>query len=155
VYLWNINKLKGDLLAGKVTERGTFQYVLVSTLFLGLVIIEYGVASDLDTISSVVSYVIAVLSLFVFYRCNGGKNGKDFLKRYVAMGVVVTVRFIVMVILPILISLALAKYFIFGIISDQTDLIDVISFVFLEMIYVFLLAWHFKSIPKISMIENS
>ena len=155
MYLWNINKLKSDLLAGKVTEREIFKYILASTLLLGLVIVEYGAASELETISSTVSYVITILGLFVFYRSNGGNNGKDFLKRYVSMGEVVTVRFFVMVMFPVLISLALAKYFIFGLVSGQPDLFDAISFTFLEMVYIVLLARHFRSLSNSSLIEDN
>ncbi|MBK9585797.1 MAG: hypothetical protein WBC26_04075 [Alphaproteobacteria bacterium] len=109
MYLWNINKLKSTLSTTGLSQKSCFLYVIITSTFcyglLSLTGLFPQEAIDItiwDHVLSDTDLVFAVYGTYLFYRANGGENGKDFLERYISIGFVVSIRLIPLIVLSIL-----------------------------------------------------
>jgi len=85
MYFWKIDKLNQELIAGDLTEHETFKYLLASTVLYSLAMIQYSNPNQFDTWSGLLSGLVGILGLFFIYRCNGGRNGKNIVIRYLSI----------------------------------------------------------------------
>ena len=96
MYFWSIEKLKAEMASGPLSEREVLPYLIV---FLVLSTVNGCIPqADLNIwggLSAAWSIALAVAGTVYIYRQNGGAHGQHFLQRYLAVGWVVTLRWIV------------------------------------------------------------
>lgn len=148
MYWWNLKAVKNELTTSSFSDAKIFPYFLVYTVVLSLVLVPVPgewTNTQLDVYNGLIGMVIAILGTYYTYRCNGGVNGKDFLQRYFVLGLVVGVRFGVVVMLPALVLL-------FGVLaaregfSEATTWGDVVFVSLLSLAYFWRLAKHIKDV---------
>ena len=103
MYFWNIKKLKISLSKGPLSQKNTFRYL---TYFLFLytlsLYITYGTSYYAPAyLSKEVLAIILLISylceIFYCYKFNGGKDGEDFLGRYLSIKLLTMIRLLVFV----------------------------------------------------------
>ena len=102
MYLWNIEALKAKILGGQFTSGKVFPYLII-TMGLYSIALEVFLYAGyekqeinyLTYSSSVICTLIVVLGTFYVYHANGGASGKDFAAKYIGIGFVVGIRFLV------------------------------------------------------------
>lgn len=100
MYFWKIEKLKEDIRQDRLTEKDKFLYMLVSVVIYAILfeILAYMPAENSnqwDYIESIGNILLALLGTIFVFRANGGSQGRDFLGRYFALSLVVSIRFLV------------------------------------------------------------
>ena len=103
MYFWNIEKLKEDLKKQTVTEGELFKYLFATVVVYCLGFMMPYTADIWYKLSILLMTVITASGLYYLYKCNGGKNGKNFLEKYISLGWVVSVRWAVLVALPVMV----------------------------------------------------
>lgn len=146
MYFWNINKLKAQLIERPLTEKELLPYLIATLLMFTLIpylpdTLHFNAWDYLEMAIACLAVIIGTLWL---YAKNLGSNidnkGSHFLQRYIALGWVVLVRFIVFVIPVIILMAFLASNFaLFNTESDATGWIDVMLITMIEV----LLYWYF------------
>ena len=119
MYVWDIRRLKSDLIARPLTEREQLPYLVV---FVALTTIAEILTTELsnvwDYLSAAASVITAVGGAIFLYHQNGGRAGQYFLQRYFSIGFVVSIRWLVLVlavVIPFIFLLDLA-----GLLKDTT-----------------------------------
>ena len=107
MYLWKIKDLKRDLKSGPLPPLEQFKYLLIESLLATLVMVPFLSNNWLDVINAAIGIPIVGFGVYYIYRCNGGPTGERLLERFVSLGLVVSIRFLVLILLP-----ALAIYFV-------------------------------------------
>jgi len=98
--------------ARPLSEREVLPYLLVYiTISTAVIYIQDPFFNVWDALSALFSTILTLVGSFYIYRQNGGANGQYFLQRYLAIGWVVTFRWLLIfivttVILAILLELA-------------------------------------------------
>lgn len=100
MYFWKVEKLKEDLKKQTVAEGELFKYLFATVVAYCLGLMLPYTADIWYKLSTLLMTIITALGLYYVYKCNGGKNGKNFLDKYVSLGWVVSVRWSVLVALP-------------------------------------------------------
>lgn len=102
--------------------------------------IKYSFAIDL---------IFNILGTIYLYKCNGGANGKDFLQKYFSIGLVVGIRWLVLITLPTLILITVIIS-IFTNISDNylDNFIDYVIIPILLLMYYWRAGIHIKDVAK-------
>ncbi|RUO73404.1 hypothetical protein [Idiomarina ramblicola] len=113
MYFWNIDALKRDFLQERFSQTQAFYYLV---LMLVLFTLPIGVLGDNTTVWDKAS-LWAELALVVFgttaaYKSNGGRDGRQFLERYVALSWVLFIRLLPLVILLGIIASIFREIFI-------------------------------------------
>lgn len=150
MYIWKIDKLNEELIAGDITQREIFKYLMASSILYALAMIKYSNANTLDTLLGVACMVITVIGLLFIYKCNGGDNGKDFLIRYILISWVVGVRMFVLLTMPVIIVSIILKTIYMGGVSGETTNIELIYIILLNIISVLWVAKHINRVAKAS-----
>jgi uncharacterized membrane-anchored protein YitT (DUF2179 family) len=108
MYFWNIEKLKEDIRADRVTEKDRFIYALIylafsviSFEFLTHVPFELKSEGARDIAVSAINVLIILAGTIFAFKANGSIDGIDFLGKYFSIGFVLEVRFTVFI-LPLL-----------------------------------------------------
>lgn len=96
MYFWRIEKLKAQMAARPLSEHEVLPYLVV---FLALSTVGGNIPPATrnvwDALGAVWSVLLVVLGSIYIYRQNGGAGGHHFLQRYLAVGWVVALRWIV------------------------------------------------------------
>ena len=92
MYLWDINGLSNELVAGDLSESQKFRYLFASSVLYSLAAIQYSTPNEIDTWSGVITSFVTLIGLFYIYKVNGGEKGKNFLTRYLSISWVVFIR---------------------------------------------------------------
>ncbi len=101
MYFWNIESLKRDIVAERLTEKDRFKYALIYIVF-SIIALEYfqqensGKLNLWLQVEAALNVIIVLLGTYFAYRANGGENGQDFLGRYFSISFVVSIRFSVL-----------------------------------------------------------
>lgn len=96
MYFWRIEKLKIEMASRPLTERVTLPYVVISAMLVAAIgYVPFATFNLWDGLGAAWSIALAALGTLYIYRQNGGAEGRHFLQRYLAIGWVVTVRWIV------------------------------------------------------------
>lgn len=140
MYFWKIEKLKEDIKNNRFNEKDRFLYGTINVVLWAVgmeVMARLPIESPniWDTINSLGNIIIPLVGTILVYKANGGANGKDFLGRYVSIGFVVSIRFLV-ILVPMLISLIL--YYIYAFPGQEeiaSNPVEVLSF---QLWYAFL-----------------
>ncbi|WP_437757674.1 hypothetical protein [Sorangium sp. So ce1389] len=101
---WNIKALRAALAHGTLSERARFIYLL-TFVFVSAALTEVAANSRppnaWDWLRSGITIASTVLGTVWAYHLNGGSHGRHFLERYVALSWVYSLRFTVIVMLPV------------------------------------------------------
>lgn len=111
MYFWDVQSLKNDIRANKLSEKDKFLYMFLSIAFvtIGIELISISPLEPQNVWDAVesVSYILIVLfGTYWAYKANGSEHGTDFLGRYFSISFVVSVRFCTLLI-PISVFLLL------------------------------------------------
>ena len=98
MYFWRIEKLKAEMAARPLSDREVLPYLVV---FVGLspavCYLPETIVDLWDGLDAVWSILLAVVGTIYIYSKNGGAIGQHFLQRYLALGWVVTIRWLAIV----------------------------------------------------------
>lgn len=147
MYLWNIKKLKEELIARPLPEVESLKYLIANTILYFASILFFAlIETNIWDIYSIAShFIILSVAIIYFYRCNGGKSGNNFLQNFFSLSWVVSIRLTIMVFIPFLILV----YVLFGL-TEQTSEFDFVYFVLFDIIYVYLLGRHFEDVALVN-----
>lgn len=104
IYFWNIDRLKSDLANRGISKRHTIGYLIcilsyqISTWVLAYS--ESRVINLWDKIDISVFSLLIIIGAIYCYRKNGGKNGSNFMSRYVSLAWVFGIQYFIMVVMP-------------------------------------------------------
>ncbi len=148
MYCWKIDALKKDLSGKSLPESESFKYLFVFVTAYSLAIIPSTTGATFWDIALVGASIVAeMLGLWYVYVCNKGKEGENFLQRYLALGWVVGVRWTVLCFFPVTIIF----YGFRGAVSENalmTSWIDVVFFTILSLGYFWILGKHMKELAS-------
>jgi hypothetical protein len=99
MYFWRIEKLKTDMAANPLSEREVLPYlILTAVLYSVIIYIPHEIQNVWDGLGAVWSVLLAVVGTIYIYRQNCGAGGQHFLQRYIVVGWVVGIRWLVFLI---------------------------------------------------------
>ena len=108
MYFWRLEKLKAQLAGQPLSERQALPYLIVFVaMFTAVSYIPATVTNVWDRLGALWSVAMAVLGTIYIYRQNGGAEGQHFLQRYLAIGWVVGIRWLVIIALAMVEFIAL------------------------------------------------
>jgi hypothetical protein len=124
MYWWRIDDLRAELIAGTMTERTRFYYVMADAVLTTLVT-ESGTGwhDAWDAVLSVIAIVSTIVGTGWVFRLNGGGRGRNFVERYLALGFVVMIRVLAAAI-PIMVAAILVPAILGHPLSESTGPID-------------------------------
>jgi hypothetical protein len=126
MYFWKINDLKRLIVERGLSETQVFYYLL---LFVGLSaasieLIAYFPATDPNAwnyLDSILNLVIPIVGTIAAYHANHGAAGKNFAAKYLSIGFVISIRFLVYLI-PLIIV------FLFSSPEEESDWFEIVLF---------------------------
>lgn len=147
MYFWRIDRLKVDLATGGLSQSEQLKYVVAEVALAGLATIPLLEPNWFDVLGALLGVVIMVGGTFYVYRCNGGAAGDDFIVRYTSLGLVAFLRFVVLVLLPVLAAYLVVMELTLGV-SDETSLSEVLLTAATLFVYFFLLGRHVAELRR-------
>ncbi|MCK7460542.1 hypothetical protein [Idiomarina aminovorans] len=148
MYFWDIDALKSDFLQGRFSQTQSFYYLLVMLVLFTLPI---GIVGDNTTVWDKaffwVELVFVILGTTVAYKANGGRDGIEFLERYVSLSWVLFIRIIPFLILLVIAASIFREIFM----SDagyQFTAYDFSAFVLIGIIYYWRLSHHMAELNQ-------
>ncbi|MCA1767623.1 MAG: hypothetical protein LC639_05330 [Idiomarina sp.] len=142
MYFWNIDALKRDFLQGRFSQTQAFYYLV---LMLVLFTLPIGIVGDNTTVWDKalfwVELAFLVLGTTVVYKANGGRDGREFLERYVSLSWVVFIRLLPLIILFGIIVSIFRDIFI-GDAGYSFTVYDFAAVVLIDFIYYWRLSHH-------------
>jgi len=112
MYFWKMDLLKAQLIAKGLTENQTYLYTLAYIVFTTFMVelMRYSpdtVFNEWTHFSSTMNVLIPVAGTMMAFRANGGVSGVQFLPRYLSISMVASLRFMVLVIIPLIMTIAI------------------------------------------------
>jgi membrane protein YdbS with pleckstrin-like domain len=109
MYFWKIDLLKQQLSTQGLTEKQLYYYILIYVALsaIGVETLEYMPRTPPNSwsyVQSIISVAIPILGTIMAFRANRGESGVQFAARYFSIGLVATIRFMVLLI-PIVIAM--------------------------------------------------
>lgn len=148
MYIWNIDKLGERLISGKLEESEAIKYLMAYTVLTSLSMIHYSSSNQYDIFVGVACSFIAIFGLLFIYKCNGGRNGGNFMDRYFSIGWVIFIRFLVLLLIPLLVIFFILQEVYMGGVPEETTALDAVLILALEVIYIFWVARHINYVAK-------
>lgn len=135
MYFIRYSPLKERLKNRSIADREALPYFILFCVLEAIAIAlprsEY--KNRWDYISTVVTLLITFWGVVYVYQRNGGRNGYDLIHKFVVLGWVVAVRFLISVV-PIFIAVfALVWHYDF--VAEETTFFNVVLFSVLEVIF--------------------
>jgi len=99
MYIWDIQQLKKELINNGLSQRETFVYILAFVLLYELLsTVSYLFPSwkplfTADYIQACVEVATVGIGTYLSYYFNGGDAGRQFAERYFSISIVVSIRF--------------------------------------------------------------
>ncbi|MGM7319434.1 hypothetical protein [Idiomarina sp. ST10R2A5] len=150
MYFWNIDALKRDFLQGRFSQTQAFYYLV---LMLVLFTLPVGIWGDNTTVwdkaSLWVDLAFVILGTTVAYKSNGGRDGREFLERYVSLSWVLFIRLLPLVILLVLVASIFRDIFISDAGYGFTGY-DFAALVLISFIYYWRLSHHMSDLNQSS-----
>ncbi|MFZ6721718.1 hypothetical protein ACO0LK_16295 [Undibacterium sp. Ji49W] len=114
MYFWKMDLLKAQLIAKGLTENQTYLYTLTYIVFTTFMVelMRYSpdtVFNEWTHFSSTMNVLIPVAGTMMAFRANGGASGVQFLPRYLSISMVASLRFMVLVIIPLIMTIAIVN----------------------------------------------
>lgn len=96
MYLWSVKRLIEDIRLGEVTETQYKNYYIASSLLVLFGYLMLNLSAEIKPTIALASFVLQ-LGLLVswvnaIFKANGGEQGKDFLKRVIALYLPVAIQ---------------------------------------------------------------
>jgi len=130
MYFWRIEELKAEMAARPLSEREVLPYLVVFvSLYAAVGYIPQAFTNIWDGLEAFCSIALAVLGTIYVYGQNGGASGQHFLQRYLAIGWVVTLRWLVVFILA-----AVAFFTLMTVLGRETEETTWYDFLFLAVV---------------------
>jgi hypothetical protein len=148
MYIWKIENLNEQLIAGDLPERDAFKYLLASSTLHALSIIHISVTKSINIWSELISGMISLLDIYFIYTCNGGDQGQKFLNRYIAISLVVYIRIIALLLIPskIIIVALQSKY------AEElfyaSDAIELVHNSIIQVTIIFYIAFNINKVAR-------
>jgi len=150
MYIWKVSPLIQELKSEGISQKEQLKYFLTLSILMLLATDPYLNSGfeyvAYDSINTVVVTVITILGILYCYKVNEEADGKDFILRFMTLGLPTTVRFLVVVVLVTFI------YYSFIDSSDSvvmtTQPIDVLFIASFEVGYYFYLSRKFSQFAK-------
>ena len=144
---WRVEQLKAEMRDQPLSERESLPYLVA---YIAIFTIASGFPKSnfnfLDTVGSVLSFVIAIVGTIFIYRQNGGNGGRYFLQRYLAIGFVVGMRCLVAIVVGMIALIGILESF--GLFSDQTTPYDLVFTVMAEIIVYWRIGYHVRDLAE-------
>lgn len=136
--------LKEKLRDRTLSDREALPYLVASTAIVALMIGVplYDSYNTLDGISAALSVALAILGIIYAYNQNGKENGYDLVQKYVVLGWITSVRFI-LISIPIYVVIGVAAYSM-GFSMEETNEIDLVFWVGLEALLYYRIAMNIR-----------
>ncbi len=153
--IWfNIKNLEEKLIEGSVTEKEAFNYLLVTMLIF--TISPYLHHSDntnqlISWIEIVFGIIFTAILLKTTFQINGSGDNKEYLTRYIALSLVISIRLFVFILIPLIvfgIMTGILKSNGILIYDNNKELIFLTMGIVVSIIYFFLLTRSFKKVCK-------
>lgn len=152
--LWNVNKLKENLISDGLSQKLCFYYIFIFVALTEIIMeLSSYLPNDLDHnnydyISSVMYLFVAILGTYLTYVANNKDKGKQFAERFFSLGLVIAIRFIlIIIILAVLYELLNSS-----VVSEDevpaTNLTDLIFVVSISTAYYWRLIVHIKDVSN-------
>ena len=137
MYFWNIEGLKGEMARRPLSDRELLPYLVIFIALYDLMI-----AATLGEPANVWDYADGAMTvllgiagtIYLFFK-NGGSNGRDFVPRYLAIGFVVGLRYLVLVGIPVIVGYTIAYGLFVADSSEETRWWDVMLYSVLNVFY--------------------
>ncbi len=114
MYFWNTEKLIDDLKNNRLTEESFKNYYITVGLFTLLGMYAVHLAPRINPQSVIVEFVmsigILITGLNALFAANGGKAGKYFLNRTVSLALPISIKLLVLSIIPYVIFIGTFQY---------------------------------------------
>lgn len=117
MYFWKIAQLKKQLSSHGLTEKQVFYYILIDVAFTAIVLEVMGYFPPQESpdvwayVGSVINVIIPIAGTILAFRANGGASGVQFPARYFSIGLVATLRFVVLLI-PLMAVMMIYWFFV-------------------------------------------
>jgi hypothetical protein len=155
MYFWKIKQLKQHLIENGLTEKQLFYYVLIyaGSGAMGIEMMGYIPYAEPDLwsyISSAMNILIPILGTIAAFRANGGSSGVKFAERYFSIGLVVTLRFMVLLI-PVACLMAVYWFSTAGLNGDMSETSSPFEIIVISIWYAVLyfnIARHIGNVAK-------
>ncbi|OTG81974.1 hypothetical protein B9T33_05470 [Acinetobacter sp. ANC 5054] len=99
MHFWNVNKLIDLLRENKVTESGFKNYYIASSILIFFSYLALTLTPESSATEAWASFILQVGLLIswinAIFKANGGEHGRDFLKRFIALYLPVTIQSLV------------------------------------------------------------
>lgn len=123
MYFWKIDLLKKQLSTHGLTEKQLYYYILIYAALsaIGIEMIGYFPQESPNTwsyVGSIINIAIPIFGTIMAFRANGGESGVQFPARYFSIGLVASIRFMVLLI-PLMIVMMIYLFSSYGIESDM------------------------------------
>ena len=148
MYFWKIDKLSEELISSELTEAESFKYLMANAVLVALAAIQYEAPNEYDTWAGIAGFFITIFGLWFIYKCNGGKNGRQIMQRYLSVGFVVLIRLVVLFMLPATIALHVISEVYYGGMSAETNISLFILMLISEVVLILWIAKHINHIAK-------
>jgi hypothetical protein len=157
MYFWNINKLKSDIREGRLTETQSMFYLLANILLYQLVLVFYTydlvvgsfiVWNVWDIYTAIVTTILIVAGIHYVYKCNKGASGNHFLKKFLSIGWVAGIRWLILVVLPSTLTLEIVRIMVSSNTPEHTTPIDVVFMSALCVLFFWLVGKHVKEVAE-------
>ena len=153
---WNIQKLKNDLTNKTINQRDLLIYYCFIGLLTALIAspeeikwFDYYQEESYKWVQWGFENILYLLTIFLCYVANNGKNGQNFLERYISIEIIIFIRYFVFLFIPI--EIVHSLFFDGGIYSDMFNLIGSIS---LDLILLIRTFSCIKDVVHIQSVEN-
>ncbi len=109
MYFWNIKALKAQIKRGELDDKETLPYFVVSNLLLIFLFDTLCASASTsesnmwDTLSLFADMALLLVGILYAYKKNGGARGRNFIRKYIALSLVVGVRFFLFFMLLLLV----------------------------------------------------
>jgi hypothetical protein len=148
MYFWKIDSLKKDLVEKPLPESESFKYLLATMILVVVsMIFPSPQSNQWDVYFGIVATILAAVEVYYIYLCNKGKDGSNFLQKYLAIGWVVVVRWFFLIFIPSMILFLIAL----GAFSElplETTWQQVAYMAVIMVVYILLFAHHVKDLVK-------
>ena len=136
------NLIKEKLRNRTLTEKESLPYLIVNMAIISSFYLipnsqEYNIW---DWCGGIFSVILSIIAVFYSYIQNGGKDGYDLIKKFIVLGLIVSIR-CTLIFIPIIVFL----YVIgdsFGIIKDETSIYETLIFGLYELILYYRIGKH-------------
>lgn len=123
MYFWKVDSLVDDFKQNKVTQKEEFKYILLFSI-LTLLSTNSFVSIDstynfYDTLDLILLIIITVAGIYYCFKINSDGDNKDFMVRFISIGLPVVVR-VLAIAIPIFIISAMIES-LFFITSEEME----------------------------------